>query len=60
MYADRVSGRDLQRVGERLLHSNPTLSVIGELEDVPSRREVEKALFENGGVLTKKSLFSFS
>lgn len=58
---DAVTPADLQRVGEKLLHSNPAMAVIGELEDVPKKREVEAALFENGGLLTsRKSFFSFS
>ena len=62
LYSDAVSGSDLQRVGEKLMHSNPSMTVIGELENIPARREVETALFEKGGNLTKKrsTLFSFN
>ena len=62
LFADAVSGADLKRVGERLMESNPSMAVIGDLKDVPSRREVEAALFENNAVLTKKKskFFSFN
>lgn len=52
---DAVGVSDLQRVGRSLLHSNPAMCVIGDLQDIPSRREVETALFENGGHLKKKN-----
>ena len=59
--ADAVSSSDMQRAGTVLMQSNPSMCVIGDLQDVPSKREVEMALFENGGILKKKkSLFSFS
>ena len=59
--ADAVGVSDLQRVGRDLMQSNPSMCVIGDLQDVPSRREMETALFENGGVLNrqKKGFFSF-
>ena len=59
-HTDAVTASDLQKAGERLLQSNPSLCVIGDLQDVPSRREVESALFENGGLLTKKRNTLFS
>ena len=58
---DAVGVADLRHAGERLMQSNPSMCIIGDLQDTPTRREVEAALFENGGMLkTKKSFFSFS
>lgn len=44
------------------MQSNPSMCVIGDLQDAPTKHEVEMALFENGGTLKKKekSWFSFS
>jgi len=57
---DAVSSEDLVRVGRRMMQSNPSLAVLGDLTHVPSRREVEDALFTSGGALRKKrKLFSF-
>ena len=58
--ADAVTGPDLQRVGEKLMESNPSMAVIGNLQNIPARHEVEAALHSNGGMLTKqKTSFSF-
>jgi len=57
---DAVSSEDLVRVGRRMMQSNPSLAALGDLTHVPSRREVEDALFTSGGALRKKrKLFSF-
>jgi len=43
-----------------MMQSNPSLAALGDLTHVPSRREVEDALFTSGGALRKKrKLFSF-
>ena len=54
-HPDAVTARDMQRVGEKLMESNPSMAVIGDLKDVPARWEVETALHSNGGLLDKKS-----
>lgn len=57
---DAVRGEDVQRVGQKLLESSPSLAVLGSVEKVPGLRDIEKALFNNNGHLPRKSrLFSF-
>ncbi len=52
----------MKRVGEKLMESNPSMAVIGDMKDVPARWEVETALHSNGGHLgsKRKTVFSFS
>jgi len=54
---DAVTGSDLQRVGEKLMESNPSMAIIGNLKNIPARYEVEAALHSNGGVLSKLKSF---
>ena len=59
-HSDAVRGEDVQRVGQKLLESSPSLAVLGSVEKVPGLRDIEKALFNNNGHLPRKSrLFSF-
>ena len=42
------------------MESSPAFAALGDLVNVPSRTELEEALFKNKGIFrSKKSLFSF-
>ena len=57
---DAVTPKDLERVGKRLMESNPSIAALGDLTHVPSKREVEEALNSKGFLPKKRKLFSFS
>ena len=59
-HTDAVTSEDVQRVGKRLMESSPAFAALGDLSQVPSRTELEEALFRNKGIFrSKRSLFSF-
>ncbi len=60
IHTDTVTGSDVQRVGQRLMESSPAFAALGDLSEVPSRTDLETALFKNKGVLrSKRKLFTF-
>ena len=58
--SELVTAKDMERVGRRLMQTNPSLAAMGDLTHVPERKDVEEALFNNQGSLSsRRRLFSF-
>ena len=57
---EAVSAADLARIGEKMLHSRPSLAILGDLQHAPLLEEVEKAMASGGTLPKKNRLFSFS
>ncbi|XP_071948022.1 mitochondrial-processing peptidase subunit alpha-like [Antedon mediterranea] len=54
----KISAEDIQRVANRMLQSNPSVAVLGDLKYFPSYNDIQAAFASNDGSLPRSKLAS--